>query len=138
MSYLHCLLSAAISSMMSNVLMSSSTTLLLVFFGLSTGMASYVPSTSSSIALLSMLFSSHLLTSPNHLDLGLFFHNLCSRFFTPYLLLTSSLVILSCHLILDIIISQRSMININTTCSLWVEVSPGSVNPFSPKAFVKI
>ena len=55
MSCLNCFLSSAISSVMFNFLMSSSTTLLQVFFGLPTGL---LPSTSSSIALLSMLFSS--------------------------------------------------------------------------------
>ena len=69
-------------------------TLLKVFFGLHTGL---LPSTSSSIALLSMLFSSLRFTLPNHLNL--IFLNLCSRFFTPYLLLTSSLVNLSCFLL---------------------------------------
>ena len=55
---------------------------------LSTGL---LPSTSSSIALLSMLFSFPSFTWPNY-DLNLIFLNLCSRFSTPHLLLTSSIV----------------------------------------------
>mgnify|MGYP001793169415 CR=1 FL=1 len=100
MSCLHCFLSSAISSVMFSFFMSSSTTLLQVFFGLPTGL---LPSTSSSIALLSMLFSSLRFTRPNHLNLV--FLNLCSRFSTPHLLLTSSLVILCCHLTPDMYLS---------------------------------
>ena len=92
MSCLHCFLSSAISSVMFNLLMSSSTTSLQVFFGLPTG---FLLSTSSSITLLSMLFSSLCFTWPNHL--GLVFLNLYSRFSTPNLPLTFSLVILSSH-----------------------------------------
>ena len=58
----------------------------------------YWPSTFH-LHLLSMLLSSLCFTWPNHLNLV--FLNLCSRFSTPHLLLTSSLVILSCHLTLD-------------------------------------
>ena len=77
--------------------MSSSTTLLQVFFSLPIGLQ---PSTSSSIALLSMLFSFLCFTWHNHLNV--IFLNLCSRFSTPHHLLTSSLLLLSCHLTLDI------------------------------------
>ena len=114
MTCFHCFLSAAISSVMFNFsMMSSSTTLLQVFFDLSIG---FLPSTSSSIALLSMLFSSLHFTWPNHLNLV--FLNLCSRFSAPHVLLTSSLVILSCHLHLTCIstfydhnMSTMSMVN---------------------------
>ena len=63
--------------------------------GLPTGL---LPFTSSFIALLSMLFSSLSFTWPSHLNL-IFLH-LCSRFSIPNLFLTSSLVILTCHLTL--------------------------------------
>ena len=108
MSCLQFFLSSVISSVMFNFLMSSSTTLLQVFFGLPTG---YLPSTSSSIALLSMLFSSLCFTWSNHLNLV--FLNLCSRFSTPHLLLTFSFVILLYHLILDMYldVSQQSSQN---------------------------
>ena len=98
MSCLHCFLSSAIFSVMFNFLKSSNTTLLRVFFGLPTGL---LPSTSSSIALLSMLFSSLSFIRPNHLNLAFLY--LCSRFSTPHLLLTSSKVILSYHLLLTCI-----------------------------------
>ena len=94
MSCLHYFLSSAISSVMFSFIVSSSTTLLQVFFGLPTGL---LPSTSHSITLLSILFSSLHFTWPNHLNL--IFHSLCSRFSTPHLLLTSSLVI-SCPAVL--------------------------------------
>ena len=84
MSCLHCFLSSAIYSVMFNFFISSSTTLLQVFFVLPTG---FLPSTSSSITLLSMLFSSLRFTWPNHLNL--IFLNLSSRFSTLHLLLTS-------------------------------------------------
>ena len=74
-----------------NFLMSSSTTLLQVLFGLPTGL---LPSTSSSITLLSMLFSlipTFYMTKPSQHH----FLNLCSRLTTPHLLLNSSFVILS-------------------------------------------
>ena len=66
--------------------MSSSTILHQVFLVPPTGL---LLSTSSSIALLSMLFSSLRFTWSNHLNLV--FLNLCSRFSTPRLLLTSSI-----------------------------------------------
>ena len=72
---------------------SSSTTLLQVFFCIPTGL----PFTSSSIALLSMLFSYLRFTWPNHLNLV--FYNLCSRFFIPHFL-TFSIVTQSCYLTL--------------------------------------
>ena len=90
----------AISSVMFSFLISSSTTLLQVFFGVPAGL----PSTSSSIALLSMIFSPTFYI-PSHLNLA--FLNLSSRFSTPNLLLTFSLVILSCHLTRHV--SQHSM-----------------------------
>ena len=82
-----------------NFLLSSFTTLLQVFFGLPTGL---LPSTSSSITLLGMLFSSQHFTWPNHLNP--FFLNPYSMFSSPHLLLTSSLVTLFCHLALDVCI----------------------------------
>ena len=88
MSHLNCWLSSAISSMMSNFLVYYSTTLLHVFLGLPIGL---LTSTSSSIALLSMLFSSLHFPWWNHFKL--IFFNLHSKFSTPHLLLSSSYVI---------------------------------------------
>ena len=80
MSCLYCFLFSAISSVMFNYLPLYLTPSLL--------WPTYWPPTSSSMSLLSMLFSSLPFTSPNHLYL--IFLNLCSRFSTPHLLLTSS------------------------------------------------
>ena len=82
-------------------LMSSSTTLIHVYFGLP---ARLLPHTSCCNDLLSMLFSSLRFTWWNHLNL--IFLNPCSRFSTPHLLLTSSLVILPCHLTLHMYLNN--------------------------------
>ena len=81
MSCLHCFLSSAVSSAMFNFLMTSSTTLLKVFFVLPTGL---LCSSSISIALVSMLFSSLHFMWPNHLNLISL--NLYSRVSTSHLL----------------------------------------------------
>ena len=62
-----------------------------------------------------MLFSSLRFTWPKHLNL--IFLNLCSRFSTPPLLLTSSLVILSCHLNLENLIFNKYFVLFLIYCS---------------------
>ena len=84
MSCLHCFLSFAISSVMFNFLMSSPTSFFQVLFSLPTGI---LPSTSSSIALLSLLSSAQRFTWQNRLNLV--FLNLSSKFSTPHLFVTS-------------------------------------------------
>ena len=130
MSCLQCFLSSTISFVMFNFFMSFSTTLLQVFFGLPTGL---LPSTSSSITLLSMVFSSLRFTWSNHLNL--IFLNLCSRFSTPHLFLASSLEILSYtillltfFLILKSISKNKKKLNSVLNRKV-VDINPSQVSP---------